>query len=590
MRRYFGWVALLIFAACGGTEAADEGDTRVDVVMPTDAPQAAEVLALELPEPEVVSDAAPLPDVSVLPDVSAPPDNGDVLDAADTADVLPPQDTLVDVSDIPPDSPADTEPDAEQDAATEPGCELLPPPVPISVTGTARLKSLGALEYPGLLPRTVRVLLPTGYDAQPDQRYPVLYMHDGQNLFEDGEAAFGVAWEVDDALDALAAAGTVEARIVVAIDNTAERLADYSVGPAGGYSGKGDLYADFVALHLKAIVDALFRTRCGRSDTAIAGSSMGGVISLHTFMRHPDLFGGVGAVSTAAWYEDGALLNTFGTYEGRLPERLWFDTGTLEGASPQDTSAPYYVADTRVLRDLATAKGMVLGRDLGMWEIPARAHNEAAWEARLPTIFGFLFGAAAFEDLPTEALQLYVYKGYARPGAPTTVALSVRRGAVGWLTYPASQAALESLQPGVAEIGSDGSITALSAGVATLTAAAFGLTASAPVVVPSATETPVTFLAQTPTVAPSESVWISGDALALGAWNGAALQLQRLADTLHEGTLALPTGTAFEYKYTRGTWETVEKLASGAEAPNRGGVADAAKTLADAVQRWADGP
>ena len=132
----------------------------------------------------------------------------------------------------------------------------------------------------------------------PDARFPVLYMHDGQNLFEDADAAFGVAWEVDDVLDALTAAGIVAPHIVVGVDNTPERIADYTPIATAAYpdAGHADAYVDWLVGTVKPTVDQAFRTRCEREATALAGSSLGGLVSLYAFLRHPGIFGRVGAL------------------------------------------------------------------------------------------------------------------------------------------------------------------------------------------------------------------------------------------------------------------------------------------------------
>ena len=176
----------------------------------------------------------------------------------------------------------------------------------VQMVEDGRYWHLGPMSYPGLLDRVVDVYLPVDYDSDPQARFPVLYMHDGQNLFDPMQAAFGVAWEVDETLDALTAAGHVPACIVVGVHNTAGRMEDYTpdVDPTYG-GGAGDLYADFLAEVLKPVIDAHFRTQPGRETTAVMGSSLGGLISLHIFTRHPDVFGRVGAVSPSLWWNDG---------------------------------------------------------------------------------------------------------------------------------------------------------------------------------------------------------------------------------------------------------------------------------------------
>ena len=159
--------------------------------------------------------------------------------------------------------------------------------------------------------RNVTVWLPPGYDESA-RRYPVLYMHDGQNLFDASRANFG-EWGVDEHLTRLAETGQVRLPIVVGVWNTPLRLREYV--PADMiralpediradllslYGGEplSDAYLRFLVEELKPFIDRTYRTRPGRDDTTIMGSSMGGLISLYALMKHPQVFGGAGCVST----------------------------------------------------------------------------------------------------------------------------------------------------------------------------------------------------------------------------------------------------------------------------------------------------
>ncbi|HET7234691.1 MAG TPA: alpha/beta hydrolase-fold protein [Longimicrobium sp.] len=151
--------------------------------------------------------------------------------------------------------------------------------------------------------RRVWVYLPPDY-ASSSKRYPVLYMHDGQNVFDDSTSGFG-EWGVDETLDSLYAAGD-PGIIVVAVDHGgAKRLDEYSpfINPRHG-GGEGDAYVDFLARTLKPFIDRRYRTRPGRLSTGVAGSSMGGLISLYAALKYPDVFGRAGIFSPALWFSD----------------------------------------------------------------------------------------------------------------------------------------------------------------------------------------------------------------------------------------------------------------------------------------------
>jgi predicted alpha/beta superfamily hydrolase len=220
--------------------------------------------------------------------------------------------------------------------------------------------------------RGILVYLPPSYSGS-GRRYPVLYMHDGQNLF-DQETSFSVEWHVDGTMEMLGQRG-IEA-IVVAIPNMgADRLDEYSPfrePKLGG--GKGDLYLDFIAETLKPLIDRDFRTLPDREHTCIAGSSMGGLISLYAFFRNPDVFGVAGVMSPAFWFGKRAI---FGYVEKAefTPGKIYLDIGTQEGKQTLD--------DVRRMRDLLMDKGYRLRRDLFYVEESGASHEEAAWRRRI---------------------------------------------------------------------------------------------------------------------------------------------------------------------------------------------------------------
>ncbi len=176
--------------------------------------------------------------------------------------------------------------------------------------------------------RDVHVYLPPSY-THSGRHYPVVYMHDGQNLF-DHAMSFAGEWGVDETMERIAHEG-VEA-IIVAVPNMGPaRTAEYSPyrdDRMGG--GHGDAYLRFLTDTLKPQVDAQFRTRREAEHTGLAGSSMGGLISLYGFLHRPDVFGFAGVMSPSLWFARGAI---FGELQQRdsWRGRLYLDTGTAEG-------------------------------------------------------------------------------------------------------------------------------------------------------------------------------------------------------------------------------------------------------------------
>jgi predicted alpha/beta superfamily hydrolase len=231
--------------------------------------------------------------------------------------------------------------------------------------------------------RDVLVSLPAKYEMR-ECRYPVIYMHDGQNLF-DPAMSFAGSWNVDVAMAVLSLGG-LEA-IVVGIPNMGhERLAEYSPFDHPGVSaGRGDLYLKFLIDTVKPLIDAQYLTLPDRAHTGIVGSSMGGLISLYAFFRHAKVFGFAGVLSPSLWLTES---DTFAFIEQAAfsPGKLYLDVGAREGER--------HVANAQRMRDLLEAKGYRLGRDLMWVEEEMGHHHEAAWARRFQDALPFLVPAA----------------------------------------------------------------------------------------------------------------------------------------------------------------------------------------------------
>ncbi len=238
-----------------------------------------------------------------------------------------------------------------------------------------------ALEMPGLArSRTVRLYLPPGY-AQGDRRYPVIYMHDGQNLFDDATAYAG-EWGVDEALDELAARTGFEA-IVVGIDNGGDkRMNELSPWPNAGHgNAEGEAYLRFVIEVVKPFIDRGWRTRPEPASTAIIGSSMGGLASHYAIHARPDVFGLAGVLSPSMWFSPESF--AFAEHKVLPPDaRVFIYAGGREGDS--------MVPDAMQLHD-------ILVRRMGSTErttveiVDSAEHNEAAWRAVFPRVVAWLY-------------------------------------------------------------------------------------------------------------------------------------------------------------------------------------------------------
>ncbi len=249
--------------------------------------------------------------------------------------------------------------------------------------------------------RNVDVWLPQSYALHPDRRYPVLYMQDGQNLFDPKLVFNGNDWDIDGAMTRLIAEGKVREAIVVGVWNSPRRFDEYmpQVGQGDTINTGVDWYPSvpraalisddylrFLVEELKPFIDAQYRTLPTRDDTAVMGSSMGGLISLYALAKYPQVFGGAGAVSTHWPAGDGAMVEWLAAH---LPpagtHRIWFDHGT---ATLDAMYAPYQQKMDAAMR----ASGWMEGRDWTSRVFEGAAHEEASWRARVDQPLQFLLG------------------------------------------------------------------------------------------------------------------------------------------------------------------------------------------------------
>jgi predicted alpha/beta superfamily hydrolase len=230
--------------------------------------------------------------------------------------------------------------------------------------------------------RYVDVYLPDSY-AEGRGRYPVVYMQDGQNLSDPAVAFCGNTWQLDTSLPWLYARGIEP--IVVGVHNTGEsRLAEYSPYPDARHGGgEGDRYVRFLSDTLKPRIDAAYRTRRHRDHTAIAGSSMGGLISLFAFFRRPSPFGLVAALSPSIWFAGRSILE-FVERARTTHGRIYLDVGTAEGAET--------VRNARALARVLRKKGYTPSGSMRYIEGSGHEHRESDWAGRLPGALEFLLG------------------------------------------------------------------------------------------------------------------------------------------------------------------------------------------------------
>lgn len=266
--------------------------------------------------------------------------------------------------------------------------------------GTARLERRVAFPSRFADPRTIDVWLPPGYDANAAERYPVIYFHDGQNLFDPRLAYGGATWGIDEAMHRLIAAGKTRGAIVVGLwNNGLTRFPEYMprkavTTPDLGFGVgnqrlpataiRSDDYLKFIVEELKPFIDRTYRTLPDRAHTSIAGSSMGGLISGYALAEYPNVFGAAACVSTHWPAGDGCVVDYFAQHLPRAgAHRLYFDYGTAT------LDAAYEPFQQRMDAALLTL-GYIEGRDWLTKKFSGAEHNEKSWSARVDQPLEFL--------------------------------------------------------------------------------------------------------------------------------------------------------------------------------------------------------
>ncbi|NUM71294.1 MAG: alpha/beta hydrolase, partial [Ignavibacteriaceae bacterium] len=226
-----------------------------------------------------------------------------------------------------------------------------------------------------LAERDIIVWLPPSYKKNTDKNYPVLYMHDGQNLMDPYTSFAGQDWRVDETVTRLIKANLINEIIVVGIYNTHDRLEEYSNGE------RGNNYRKFITEELKHFIDSNFRTMQGRENTAIMGSSMGGLCSFYTAWDYPGVFSMAGCLSSSFYFNEDNIFKMIESYKGEKKNiRLYIDSGE-DGKK-----------DAQKMYCLLTSKGLVLGDDMDYYYDRGAGHNEAAWANRLARPLIYFFG------------------------------------------------------------------------------------------------------------------------------------------------------------------------------------------------------
>lgn len=231
--------------------------------------------------------------------------------------------------------------------------------------------------------RQITVYLPPGYHDRKDRRYPVLYLHDGQNLFDPERSFAGDTWRVREAADEAIGAHRARPMIIAGVDHAGTRRIDEytpTLDERRAAGGGAEKYGRMLIEELKPLIDAKYRTDPG--DTALGGSSLAGLATLFLGLRHPDVFRRLAVMSPSVWWDGKAVLGEVDRFAGERPA-IWLDTGGREGFDA--------LADARTLRDRLRDKGWDPRRDLRYFEDRRADHSERSWAKRIGPVLEYLF-------------------------------------------------------------------------------------------------------------------------------------------------------------------------------------------------------
>jgi predicted alpha/beta superfamily hydrolase len=237
--------------------------------------------------------------------------------------------------------------------------------------------------------RDIKIYLPPSYNSKQNKYYPVLYTHDGQNVFEGVESYSGDSWDLHKTTQELIDEEMMEEIIIVAVDNMKEeRLSEYAYED-GTYKGeevkaRAEIYEKFITEELMPVIEKEFRVKKGPENTALLGSSMGGLVTFNIGIRRPDLFGKLAVMSPSFWWGNSSPLEKLDAYDYcNLKTRIWLDTGESEGEFMSFSDA---VIDRLI--EIKNCEEI----DLAYYLAPGAVHNELDWGERVHCPLLYFFG------------------------------------------------------------------------------------------------------------------------------------------------------------------------------------------------------
>lgn len=447
--------------------------------------------------------------------------------------------------------------------------------------------------------RDIKVYLPASY-SEGSQEYPVLYLHDGQNVFAPG-GPYG-CWHIETTYDRLIEEGKLNEVILVAVNNNSNRIPEYTptADPAHG-GGNGQKYISFLTEEVIPWISTNFRVKTGSENTAILGSSLGGLISFYAALNCPDVFGMSACVSPSFWWNSQNLLTSFENSTGPEPKvRLWIDSGNAEGDDRDKNGVSSTVEDVIRAAAKLSELGYVYGEDL-LLDVDIKAgHNESAWAARVHKPLLFFFG----KEKKAVANKLEVISSSPeidKSGTVPEILLFTRvwyENGISAFVLP-QDILINSEQSDLFKVQDNGYISLQKDAVTADTNITFnvtyaGLTASTSVAVFQELSANVSlYIEIRAPVQAGDRIFMVGNNPAIGSWDpskGYALSLQSSSEGtgVYTNTLVVPRNTSMEFKFCAGpAWDYEELNSSGYAVANRSTIVSSnASEFKGEVMRW----
>lgn len=419
--------------------------------------------------------------------------------------------------------------------------------------------------------RCLRIYLPPSYHLQPDRHYPVLYMHDGQNIFSGDSSYSGAGWEIHHAADELIARRQMQELIIVGIDHqNDQRLSEFAHtdGSFNGHpvKGKGLKYESFLIEDVKPYIESNYRALPGPENTALMGSSMGGLVTFNIGLRHPKVFGKLGVLSPSFWWGgDATLRQVRKLTRNHLPKRMWIDIGDAENHFGEGF--------TEVVQTLLE-KGIKPQDEMACWVIPGGIHSETDWMHRVHCPLLYFFGEVGFpERMELHGRDLIGVRGSEYRINPVAIYSS------GFCITP-HPVQFESSRPDILTVDPNYTLRPHQPGETVLTAGWEHLRISRRYAVTEFLSQEVTITVEV--TVPEET---AGESVFIGTFGPADHQLEE-TDEGFTGKLVLKRDSIMNFKFTRGSWDAVERDSSGHDIPSRRILASEDATVHFTVESW----